>query len=334
MRVFWAKVSKKAIFGYPVKKKRKFWLITEKLFFWYFCVFLLFLSWFFFFCCFLLFFVLFYFFLFLFCFCLEGLRVRWGGPKGHLTWPLTLLIFLLLFFFFCFVFFGGFKGQVRWPKGPPHLALNPPYFLFFFLVFVFLSLLCFLCFFNRQKTCFPPRKGHFLLLIFNVSLSFSLNLFWPPPFSVSLSLSLCCSFLFSFLLVFFFAFFLFLVFISFFPFLSSLLLFHEKKNIKIFNCNFFLKYFLFLLVSCLAFLFQIPFSYLCFFLILSYVFCSTSMFLVSKRTNWKAQKNKKKPIATKRFFFMNLCFAKCQKLSFFLPLFCQILVDVQKTLQN
>ena len=24
---------------------------------------------------------------FLFSFCLEGLRVRWGGPKGHLTWP-------------------------------------------------------------------------------------------------------------------------------------------------------------------------------------------------------------------------------------------------------
>ena len=26
-------------------------------------------------------------FLLAFCFCLEGLRVRWGGPKGHLTWP-------------------------------------------------------------------------------------------------------------------------------------------------------------------------------------------------------------------------------------------------------
>ena len=29
-------------------------------------------------------------------------------------------------FFFGFVFlFGGFKGQVKWPEGPPHLALNP-----------------------------------------------------------------------------------------------------------------------------------------------------------------------------------------------------------------
>ena len=55
-----------------------------------------------------------------------------------------LSVFLFLFFCFCFFllfcFFGGFKGQVRWPKGPPHLALNPPYFLFlfFFLFFVVL----------------------------------------------------------------------------------------------------------------------------------------------------------------------------------------------------
>ena len=50
-----------------------------------------------------------------------------------------------MFFFFvflCFVFFGGFKGQVRWPKGPPHLALNPPYFfVFVFVVVVFLFFL-------------------------------------------------------------------------------------------------------------------------------------------------------------------------------------------------
>ena len=55
-------------------------------------------------------------------------------------------VFLLLFFFFCFFCscffscffcFGGFKGQVRWPKGPPHLALNPPY-LFVFVFFVVL----------------------------------------------------------------------------------------------------------------------------------------------------------------------------------------------------
>ena len=121
------------------------------------------------------------------------------GPKPSL---------FFCFCFFCcflFVFFGGFKGQVRWPKGPPHLALNPPYLFFLFFGFWFFSLLCFLCLLIDKKPVFPPRKGHFLF-IFNVSPSFSLNLFWPPPFSVSLSLSLCCSFLFTFLLVFLFCF--------------------------------------------------------------------------------------------------------------------------------
>ena len=122
---------KKRQFLDTLSKKRKFWLITEKLFFWYFCVFtfslfvLVFLG---FFC---VFFVLFFCFL---CFVfLEGLRVRWGGPKGHLTWPLNPPYF----FVFVICCFGGFKGQVRWPKGPPHLALNPPYFLFVFFGFCF-----------------------------------------------------------------------------------------------------------------------------------------------------------------------------------------------------
>ena len=38
--------------------------------------------------------------------------------------------FVLVFVFFVLCF-GGFKVQVRWPKGPPHLAINPPYFLYF-----------------------------------------------------------------------------------------------------------------------------------------------------------------------------------------------------------
>ena len=67
---------------------------------------------------------------------------------------------------------------MRWPEGPPHLALN--------VFFPFLSLL-----FNTQKTCFPPIKGQFLIV--SVSRSFSLSHFWPPPFSVSLSLSLSLS---------------------------------------------------------------------------------------------------------------------------------------------
>ena len=81
-----------------------------------------------------------------------------------------LLLFCFFFFFvffvlvfFCFLFFcffvGGFKGQVRWPKGPPHLALKPSLFSFCFCSFWFLffifSLLSFLVFY-RQKYLFPP----------------------------------------------------------------------------------------------------------------------------------------------------------------------------------
>ena len=51
---------------------------------------------------------------------------------------LDLFCFLFVFVFFC----GGFKGQVRWPEGPPHLALNPP--CLFFLCFVFYLCFCFL----------------------------------------------------------------------------------------------------------------------------------------------------------------------------------------------
>ena len=55
----------------------------------------------------------------------------------------SVSVFCFLDFFLFFV--GGFKGQVRWPKGPPHLALNPPlYFIIFYLVcFFLLSFLCF-----------------------------------------------------------------------------------------------------------------------------------------------------------------------------------------------
>ena len=68
-------------------------------------------------------------------------------------------LFFFVFFlvlFFCLFFFGGFKGQVRWPKGPPHLALNPPYLFFCFsFCFVFFSL-PFLYLFLIGKPCFSP----------------------------------------------------------------------------------------------------------------------------------------------------------------------------------
>ena len=85
------------------------------------------------------------------------------GPKPSLFLFCFFFLFFFLFFSFCFVFcFGGFKGQVRWPKGPLHLALNPPYLLvfcfFWFVVVPFLSLLC-----NSKRTCFPPKKRAFFV---------------------------------------------------------------------------------------------------------------------------------------------------------------------------
>ena len=166
------------------------------------------------------------------------------------------------------------------------------------------------------------------MLFLSVSLCFSLAFLGLPLFqlfSCSLSLSLSLSlyiyiyFFLPLLSFLFFAFFWFLVpfFVSFFVFLSSLLLFHERNNIKIFNCNFFSSI-LFFWVSYLVFSFKSLFLSLLFFLILSYVFCSTSMFLVSKNQVEKHQFLVKGGVATKRFFFfMNLCFAKCEKLSFF-----------------
>ena len=80
---------------------------------------------------------------------------------------------------------------MRWPKGPPHMALNPPYVFGFFFVFRFPS--------YTKNLLFPP-KGHFCLVC-SVSICFSLAFFAPPfftfSFSVSLSLSLS---LFSFFL--------------------------------------------------------------------------------------------------------------------------------------
>ena len=66
-----------------------------------------------------------------------------------------VLFFCFVFFvFLLFCFFQGFKGQVRWPKGPPHLALNPP--LFSFCVFFVFLCFCFLFFLKIGKNLFPP----------------------------------------------------------------------------------------------------------------------------------------------------------------------------------
>ena len=197
-------------------------------------------------------------------------------------------LFLFCFFFgFCFlfsffVFFGGFKGQVRWPKGPPHLALNPPY-LFFFVVVFFCSFPFFA--FNR-KPCFPPKKGIFCL--------FSVFLFFPPLtflaspffcFSFSVSLLLlsflipsCLSFLLSFSFLF-----LSLFHFSFFFSFVSFSFVYEKNNMKIVNCNFFFSsiFFSLFLASCL--IFSLKYLFLIFFPDLSYVlFVQHHCFWVSK----------------------------------------------------
>ena len=70
-----------------------------------------------------------------------------------------LWFFVFFVLFFCFL--GGFKGQVRWPKGPPHLALNPP-----FIFFAFLLGFCFFCFpffvLNRKTLFLTLKKAIFV----------------------------------------------------------------------------------------------------------------------------------------------------------------------------
>ena len=168
------------------------------------------------------------------------------GPKPSL--------FVFCFFFFSVFCFGGFKGQVRWPNAP-HLALNPPYLFVVLSLFSFLSLL-----FNSKNLVFSLEKGIFCLFL-SVSLCFSLAL---PLFQfLFLCLSLPLFFLSSFL-SFFFAFFCFLVFVSLFPFLLCFCFMKRTTSkysiTKLFFINIFSR-----LGFLYWFLFEIPFSYLCFF---------------------------------------------------------------------
>ena len=167
-----------------------------------------------------------------------GVRVRWGGPKGHPTWP-----------------------------------LNPPSCFWFVL---FSSIFC--CFpflFWKKQPVSLTKEGHFCLL-FSVSLCFSLAVWFTSLFdSLFLCISLVLFFLSSFVGSFCFACFCFLVFVSLFLCLTYLFLFH-KQQIKTINYTVaFINPFCFL-VLCLVLSFN---SLFLFFLILSCVFCSTSMCL-------------------------------------------------------
>ena len=123
-----------------------------------------------------------------------ALRATSLGPK-----PSFFLFLFFCFFFFCFLFFWRVKGQMRWPKGPPHLALNPPYLflLLFCFVFCFWFFVLFFGCLIQKKPCFPLEKGIFCL--------FSVFLFLSPLAFFGLPLFV---FLFHCLSFFFFSFFL------------------------------------------------------------------------------------------------------------------------------
>ena len=70
-----------------------------------------------------------------------------------------------------------------------------------------------------------------------------------------------------------------------------------------------------------SFFLQIPFPYLCFFPDFKFCFCSTSVFGFKECKFKKTHFFKKRGLQHNGVFFMNLCFAKCEKLSFFFGIF-------------
>ena len=204
--------------------------------------------------------------------------------------------------------FGGF--------GPPHLTLI---FVFVFFVFVvgalrfFLFCLCCFCCFLPFLSLLLIEKGHFCLFV-SLPLCFSLASFGLPLFQF---LSLSCSFLSFFLLVFPFCFLLvpcFSLCLSFSVFFAFV---HERNNIKRFNCK--CLSLICFLVFCLALSLKSVFGCLCFFPDFQLCF-STSMLLVSKTQVEKHNFLLKRGVATKRFF-INLCFQNCEKIAFWGALF-------------
>ena len=176
-----------------------------------------------------------------------------------------------------------------------------------------------------KKPCFSPKKGIFVYFL--CSLSFCLNLFWPSTCSISLFLSLSlsllsllfCSFFLPSCLS-FFAFFWFLLFLSFSFFF--LLCFSEKNNMKFLNCNlFFHQYFLFFFGFLSCFCLSNPF-----FLSLYFPGIQLCFLLNINVFGFKKHKlrNTKGELQQNGVFVNNLCFEKCEKLSFFLPPFLAI----------
>ena len=180
---------------------------------------------------------------------------------------------------------------MRWPKGPPHLALNPPY-----LFFCFFSSLPFLSLYFIRKTCFPPSKRQFLFIYLCFPL-FLFSLVWASPcfpflflclsLSLSISLSLviffllpsCFSFLFLVLALSFCLFFCFKMLFCFVFLLVVLLCFESSCLI---SCCF---------ASC--FLLLVVFGFCCFHSLLFFDFNYLSKIISEKIGNCKKNKNEK-----------------------------------------
>ena len=167
--------------------------------------------------------------------------------------------FISFFFVFCFVysFFGGrrFKGQVRWPKGPSHLATNP--LLFFWVSFVLFSFwfVSFVVF--RKNLCFLWKKG--ISFFFSVSFGFSLVCFSLPRFhSLFLCLSLSLLFFSSILIFLHICFILFPLFFALFLCFFALFLCFCSWKEQHQNIIFYQSFQFFGFLSFLVF--QIPFS--------------------------------------------------------------------------
>ena len=134
----------------------------------------------------------------------------------------------------------------------------------------------------------------------------------------SLSLSLSCSFLSFFLLVFLclLSFGSFFFSLSHFSFFFAFVFWKEQHEIlKLqFICS---SIFSLFMVSCLVSLFQIPFSYLCFFSWYSVMLFVEHQYFWFQKRSWKTPILGQKGSCNKTGFFNNLCFEKCEKLSFF-----------------
>ena len=259
-------------------------------------------------------------------------RKFWTPPNRE--WLITENSFFC--FVFCLFFVGVLKGQVRWPKGPPHLALHLPYFFVFSLV-LFLNLFPLFAF--NRRTSFPAKRG--ILFIFQCLPLFLLSLFCLPlfhflflSFSLSLSLFLYCSFLLPSFLSFWLSFVsLFLSLCFFALFLCFCFMKKQHQNIKLQIV--FLQSFLCLII-CLIFSFL--FSYLCFYLPhFKLCFLFNINVLSFKKDKLKKKKHQflvVRGVATKSFFgFLLPCLQNVKSYRFFGPFFGEFwMMFIQTTL--